>query len=180
MNTVLQSLRELFIDKTIKNVKYNLFLFTFGSIGGWVIETIFRSLYSGYLVIPGFLNGPWCPIYGLGITLAIHLCEGKNVADSFIRLFAGATILECVTSVFFERFTHRLLWDYSIMPLSTGSRINIIFSILWGLMGLFLLYVIEPQLKKFFECYPAFLTISECLVVFFFIDCIIKFLLVFA
>ena len=45
---------------------YLLFLFAVGSIVGWCLEVVYRSIVSGCIIIPGFLLGPYCPIYGFG------------------------------------------------------------------------------------------------------------------
>ena len=36
------------------------------SIAGWVLESVFRSFCEKRLLNTGFLNGPFCPMYGIG------------------------------------------------------------------------------------------------------------------
>ncbi|MEA3471057.1 MAG: phosphohydrolase, partial [Thermodesulfobacteriota bacterium] len=43
-----------------------LFLFVFFSIIGWVLEAVFRSFHAKTFINPGFLKGPYLPIYGMG------------------------------------------------------------------------------------------------------------------
>ena len=157
-----------------KNLERDCFLFCVASISGWIGEVIFRSLYSGMLVIPGFLNGPWCPIYGFGVVGAMHLCKSRSIPLTFLKLFTGATLLEWLTSWAFQLYTGRLLWDYTMMTLSIGPRINMIFSIVWGLLGIFLLYVIIPKVAKAFQRFPFLLLLSQVMIVFYMIDFVIK------
>ena len=47
-----------------------LFLFILGSMIGWVIEVFYRRLFSAKKWInPGFLNGPYLPLYGFGVVI---------------------------------------------------------------------------------------------------------------
>ena len=44
------------------------FLFIIGSTIGWVIELLFRRFFSAHKWInPGFLVGPYLPLYGFGL-----------------------------------------------------------------------------------------------------------------
>lgn len=45
------------------------FLFAVGAFCGWVIELIFRRLNSKKWINPGFLHGPYLPLYGCGLVL---------------------------------------------------------------------------------------------------------------
>ena len=46
------------------------FLFMFGSVAGWVLELFFRRIFSMKKWInPGFLNGPYLPMYGFGTVI---------------------------------------------------------------------------------------------------------------
>ena len=48
------------------------FLFFVGSSIGWVIELFFRRFFSAKKWInPGFLVGPYLPIYGFGVVVVV-------------------------------------------------------------------------------------------------------------
>lgn len=47
------------IDLALEILTY----FIIYSFGGWVLESVFKSILSTKLVNSGFLNGPFCPIY---------------------------------------------------------------------------------------------------------------------
>ena len=42
------------------------------AILGWCVEVIYATVNSGKFVNRGFLNGPYCPIYGSGVVLVIR------------------------------------------------------------------------------------------------------------
>ena len=50
----------------IDNPTIIFFFFFFFSISGWIIEVAYRSAKNRHLVNPGFLKGPYLPIYGFG------------------------------------------------------------------------------------------------------------------
>ncbi|HCR72991.1 MAG TPA: hypothetical protein DIW26_00840, partial [Ruminococcus sp.] len=43
------------------------YYFWFWSIFGWVMEVVDRTLETGGFENRGFMNGPYCPIYGFGV-----------------------------------------------------------------------------------------------------------------
>ena len=43
--------------------------FLFYSVAGWVYESVLVSVQERRFVNRGFLNGPLCPIYGMGAVL---------------------------------------------------------------------------------------------------------------
>ena len=43
-----------------------LFYFMIYSFVGWVIEVAYHAVTMGKVVNRGFLNGPICPVYGVG------------------------------------------------------------------------------------------------------------------
>ena len=47
-----------------------LYFFVYGFLG-WCTEVIFAAFKQHRFVNRGFLNGPICPIYGVGVTLVI-------------------------------------------------------------------------------------------------------------
>ena len=52
-----------------------LFLFLVGSMLGYLCEVLFRRFFSAKKwVNPGFMKGPWLPLYGFGILLMFTIC----------------------------------------------------------------------------------------------------------
>ena len=79
------------------------FLFFVGSCLGWCIEVLFRRFFSAKKWInPGFLNGPYLPMYGFGTCIlfgfsSIPLPKWAIVVIVFFAL----TLLEYLTGLIF-------------------------------------------------------------------------------
>lgn len=132
-------------------LEYYLFLFVSSSVAGWCLELVFRTVCHGGLRIPGFLFGPYCPIYGIGVLLAVRLDCGKNRVRTYWRVVIAASCLEYAVSFVCETLFGRLLWDYSKLPLSIGTRVNLLFSLAWGFLGLAFIYCAEPRARCVYE-----------------------------
>ena len=84
------------------------------SVLGWVWETILCSLTEGHFVYRGFLNGPYCPIYGCGALIDIVFLHW--IVNPFALFILGALLastLEYITSYLMETYFHARWWDYS-------------------------------------------------------------------
>ena len=47
------------------------YFFVYGVLG-WCVEVAFAAVKEGRFVNRGFLNGPICPIYGVGVTVVVY------------------------------------------------------------------------------------------------------------
>jgi len=108
----------------------------------------------GSFVNRGFLYGPICPIYGYGAVIMVLLAEflkKKKINNLFLK-FLSATILfsllEYVGSLILELIFGLRWWDYSNEFLNLNGRICLMFSLLFGIMGLtFITLAYEPAEK---------------------------------
>ena len=129
-----------------------LFLvFLLYSIFGWLIEVIATYPDERKLVNRGFLIGPYCPIYGFGfLIITIFL---KNFIDHPIILFfaimCSCTIIEYITSLLMEKLFNARWWDYSNKKFNISGRVCLINSLYFGIIGLFVLYYIDPYTEDF-------------------------------
>ena len=58
------------------------FLFFVGSLTGWVLELFYRRFVSQKKwVNPGFLSGPYLPIYGFGLVLLYLIASLETRID---------------------------------------------------------------------------------------------------
>ena len=83
----------------------NYFLyFILYSVIGWIYETALCSVKEKRFVNRGFLNGPYCPIYGTGAVLFILLL-GREQSPLLIFVFGAiiASAVEYATSFFMEK-----------------------------------------------------------------------------
>lgn len=128
------------------------FVITFAlyAFAGWVLETIYRSIKKRRLVNPGFLSGPFLPIYGFFTMMVIYsynLLSHIGWIWQFVCFVIISTLLEYIAGWFFERFFHLQLWDYHKIPLNFQGRIALPFSLLWGVLGLIFQFIVHPQVQ---------------------------------
>jgi len=126
-----------------------ILIFLGASIFGWILEVIYRSfVVQKKLVNPGFLNGPYLPLYGnVAIILFFISSLSINLYLKLSILILTPTILELLTGVFFLNFYHIKLWNYTDRALNYKGIICPIFSFYWALISLFFYYFIFPFLQ---------------------------------
>lgn len=146
--------KEKKIKVTIQGVSLNRILvyFIIYSVLGFVLETLFALLVYGKLESrQGFLYGPVCPIYGLGaVVLIIGLQKfKKNGYTLFAGGFLIGSIVEFVISLLGELLFNVRWWDYSDRFLNINGRICLLYSIYWGIISIFLMKSINPNVDRF-------------------------------
>jgi uncharacterized membrane protein len=106
---------------------------------GWVIELLYRSFVEKRLINPGFLTGPYLPIYGIG-SIVIYFIINYTLEYSLvltISLFGFLlSLIELITGLFFEYYYKIRLWDYTNKFLNFKGHICLEFSIYWVLLAL--------------------------------------------
>ena len=145
--------------------------FVIYSIFGWIYESTYCTINERRWENRGFLYGPVCPIYGIGITFIIlmwHVAEARGIDlawwQIFLCSFIGSIILEYSTHWALEKLFHAYWWDYSNMPLNVNGRICLPASLLFGVGGLAvvrLLYV--PTLALTAEVSETFIEVISLL-----------------
>lgn len=125
---------------------------------GWVWETLYVSLKEGEYVNRGFVNGPFCTIYGCG-AISVYLIL-KPLEQNTLFLFLGgivvATVLEYITAVLMESIFHTSWWDYSDKKFNFQGRICLGASIGWGFFTVLLFRVLHPAAEKLVGLYPVY------------------------
>lgn len=61
---------------------------------GWCTEVSYAALDRGIFVNRGFLNGPYCPIYGCGVVIVVAVLT--PLKDNLLILFAGSLLLTSI------------------------------------------------------------------------------------
>ena len=113
---------------------------------GWIAEVLYVFATSQKLENRGFLTGPFLPIYGVGALLLILLVL-PYVTNPFLVFFASfliTTALEFVTHLALDKIFHIRLWDYSDKPFNIRGRVCLQNSLMFGVLGLLLIYVLHP------------------------------------
>lgn len=120
--------------------------FVIYSFAGWVLESVFRSICERKIINTGFLNGPFCPIYGVGAIIMIVFLKGfkENIFLLFIMAFFVLSVWEYVVGVFLEGVFHTKYWDYSEHKINLQGRVCLTNSIFWGILGIVFIRYIHP------------------------------------
>ncbi|HEY5557096.1 putative ABC transporter permease [Acetobacterium sp.] len=119
------------------------------AIIGWTCEVAYCSIPEKKFVNRGFLNGPYCPIYGVGaIIIVIFLGPYvHNPVEVFLIGLITTSVLEYITSWGMEKTFHAKWWDYSKAKFNINGRVCLKNSILFGVMSLVLMYFLHPFLQ---------------------------------
>ncbi len=135
---------------------YLLAFFMFYAFIGWCTEVIYKTTSTGKFVNRGFLNGPLCPIYGIGVTVVI-VCL-TPIEENLIVLYFGSVILtsllELVTGFILEKIFHQKWWDYSDEAFNFKGYVCLKFSLAWGLACVFVMKIIQPIVLKAIKFTP--------------------------
>lgn len=124
---------------------YAMGIFIFGFIG-WVGECLYAYYVHHKWVNRGFVNGPICPIYGVG-AMTVTLILSPFHLDSFGLFLIGGlvcTVLEYITSYVMEKLWHLRWWDYSNSKFNLHGRVALFPSIGWGVLCVVLIRIIDP------------------------------------
>lgn len=146
-----------------------------GSLIGWCLEVVYRRFFSGAnperrWINPGFLTGPYLPLYGFGLTLLyiIASCEPYlKVNDPFMRkialfifMAAWMTIIEYIAGVIFIRGMNIKLWDYSEQWGNVQGIICPLFSFFWAVLGAVYYFLVHPHILGALDWLSRNLTFS--------------------
>lgn len=144
---------------------YHLFYyFLFYSFLGWCLECSYAYSKQNKFINRGFLNGPFCPIYGFG-TLSIIILANPiinfmpnngiiRIGVLFIYTVIITSVIEYFTGFLLETFFKTTWWDYKNRPFNIKGRICLRFSIIWGLIALVILNSIHPFVHKVISLIP--------------------------
>lgn len=147
-------------------VDYLWFFFIYAFLG-WCLEVIYAAIKTQKFINRGFLNGPVCPIYGLGLLILLSLFSnwlidfeilkraelsfwqhtiiiGRSLFFLFVISTLFTSVLEFLTGWILEKFFHAVWWDYHSKKWNLKGYICLQFSLLWGIAAVVVLYLIHP------------------------------------
>lgn len=133
------------------------FLFAVGAVCGWVIELFFRRIAHGKWVNPGFLHGPYLPLYGFGLSLLYLIAEiplggiSQSWLQYVVRLIivcVSMTLIEYLAGLIFIKGMGIKLWDYSSRRGNIQGIICPLFSFLWTLIGGGYIFLLHPVVSR--------------------------------
>ena len=134
-----------------------LFLyFCFYSCAGWCMETVYCSILEKRFVPRGFLHGPLCPIYGVGVLLMILFFA--PLKHNLVVFYLVSTVVmsawEYFVGWFLEVTTHMKYWDYSMYRFNLKGRICLWVCLVWGLLSYVCIFWIHPPVAALFAQIP--------------------------
>ena len=130
--------------------KFSLYfiLFLIYSFIGWLIEVVNSLITEKKFVNRGFMLGPYCPIYGYSaIIMILYLEQYKdNILTVFLLAVVVCSIVEYLVSYIMEKLFNARWWDYSTRKFNINGRVCLMNAFLFGLLGVVLVYFINPLL----------------------------------
>lgn len=127
------------------------------SFAGWVLESVSKTIEQRKFVNSGFLNGPFCPIYGFGaliMILCLNFLKEKPIL-LFIAAFVILSIWEYMVGVFLEKTFKTKYWDYSHLKFNFQGRICLKNSIFWGILGVLFICLVHPFIENYVQMLPT-------------------------
>ena len=121
-------------------------MFFIYAITGWVLEVVYYGYDEGRFINRGFLNGPLCPVYGIGFYGVVLLLQ--PLAYNFFLLFFGSaficTFVEFWAGFILYQIFEMRWWDYRNEKYNFMGFICPKFSFYWGIACSFGIYVLHP------------------------------------
>lgn len=163
----------------VKVLLTTLALFLIGSMLGYIIEVLFRRFFSvKKWVNPGFMKGPWLPMYGFGLVFMFyllmllystfpttiilynpsgHLFE-RDVYSTptwfdlipILLLTAIMISLEFIAGLVFVKGFKVRLWDYTNMKGNILGIICPVFNCIWFAIAVLYYYFVNPIVYQCF------------------------------
>lgn len=128
-----------------------VWLFVIYAFLGWCLEVAIAKIQTGNFINRGFLNGPFCPIYGFSVMAVIILLSPFK--SSLLVLFIGsvllATFIEFITGYILEKTFNQKWWDYTDEPLNIKGYICLWTSLAWGIACVIVIYILQPLVNNF-------------------------------
>ena len=171
--------------RPVQAILLYLFLFLTGAFLGYLLEVLFRRFFTAKKwVNPGFMRGPWLPLYGFGVVLMftvvvlllyylpswsfynpygfyafLGVARGACVADWLPTaiMTLSMILLEFVAGLIFVKGFKVKLWDYTNMR---GNIMGIIcpqFNFIWFALAVIFYYGLNPFVYKLAQVAYAYM-----------------------
>lgn len=136
------------------------FIFFIGSLVGWIIELFYRKFISKAnperkWINPGFLVGPYLPLYGFGLSamyllaqINVSFIENKTLQKVllFVLMAIVMTIIEYIAGIIFIKGMKVKLWDYTNEWGNIKGIICPRFSFYWAVLSAIYYFFIHPHI----------------------------------
>lgn len=134
-------------------------IFMIGGVLGCFIEMIWcRFALGAWMGRSSNVFFPISIVWGVGCALfsvVLHRDKDTSIWKLFLKGYLYGSILEFSCSWIGEKILHMTFWSYAHLPLNIGGRISLIFSVLWGFVGIVWGRWIYPFISCLIEKIPA-------------------------
>ncbi len=157
---------------------YYFWTFMLGAFLGVVIETLWCIYkYKKLESRKGLIFGPFNALYGVAavlLSLTINMSSHKSLGRVFLIGVIVASLVEYLCSYYQEKITGTISWDYKDFKWNLNGRINLVYSIMWGILTMvwfkYFMPIIDDSMHFFVN--KKFLTMTAF--IFMLIDCIVS------
>ncbi len=138
-------------------IQWMLFFYIYCFLG-WCVESSIVSYSQKRWVNRGYLTLPMLPIYGSGaiVVLFVSLPVREYIISVYFFGMIAATILEYITGWVMESTLKVKYWDYTGKFGNVKGRICLTSSLFWGVLSVFMTYVLHKPIEKFVLSMPVF------------------------
>ena len=125
-------------------IKKNTVFFTSGGLGYGVIELLWRGHTHWTMILAGGI----CFII---ISNIAEKCKRRSAVYKASLCALGITAVELVFGVVFNIIFGMSVWDYSKLPLNFLGQICLLYTVMWGILGLAFIPLADIINQKFKE-----------------------------
>jgi uncharacterized membrane protein len=117
------------------------------------METIRFSLREHKFINRGFVNGPLCPIYGIGMVAIIFFLEPfhNNIVLLFLLGAIVASTLEYFTGFILEKLFKTRWWDYTKVKYNINGYVCLRNTMYWGVLCTIMIHIVQPLVVSFID-----------------------------
>lgn len=150
------------------------FLFFVGSILGWTLEVFYRRFFSKNnperkWINPGFLIGPYLPLYGFSLVLLFSLSHINVSAIQnfylqktvlFVCMALSITLFEYIAGLIFIKGMKIALWDYSKCWGNIQGIVCPQYTFYWYILSAIYYFLIHPKILEWLYWFADHITFS--------------------
>ena len=129
-----------------------------GSFAGVMVELLWCLVTNGYIESrAGLVWGPFNLLYGVGaaaLTLCLYKYRNRGRWLSFLGGMLVGTAVEYGCSWLQDALFGSVSWDYSHLPFNLNGRVCLMYSVFWGVLGVWWIKDIYPRMAKYILLIP--------------------------
>lgn len=137
------------------------------SFFGWLLESTIRSVIERKFINTGFMQGPFCPIYGIGAIIMLLFLENfkNNIIILYTAGFFVLSLWEYLVGALLEKLFQTKYWDYTGYFCNIKGRVCLLNSLFWGFLGVVFVKYIHPFVESYINQVPTPITmIATCII----------------